>query len=341
MFAAALVCLSSGAKAYYNPVPGYSESSYSVPLPAYGYIGGMDILPTGGNWPDVVYGEGGNLSVVRGGTTSMLRSASGYVAQGFVLGEPVGDRVLFADTSDYTSYNIYEINADGSGEVYRGVVDYVYDAAVNAAGEVFFSVSASYIGPSYIVRFDRTTGQTQRIAEFNGNTGPLTFDGDGNLYYGTAAAFINPDQNIYKITAQQLQNALVNGVTLQQNSLAVAAANIYAPSDLLALPGGSLLFSTNVSGGGGLWKTSGNGASLFATLSDSSLYQTNLAFSEGTIFVNIGGVGPYSAPTGVIVQLVPEPSALFDLAGLGVAGLFGFRRRLTRAPQITARHFSV
>ncbi len=85
-----------------------------------------------------------------------------------------------------------------------------YEAALFGSG-LFVSAATCGIGcGNEIWRVDLAGGPLRLVARVPGSSGPLAFDGQGNLYYGTSPATFPPPPNaskLYRWTATQLEGA--------------------------------------------------------------------------------------------------------------------------------------
>ncbi len=325
--AAFFVMCATQASAYFASSAAFTETSWTFPISPGGFIGGMDATKDSNGAPAVVFSESGSLYTMRTGAPEPLFTAPSPVFSSFVLADTPRQSYIFAESSGGT---VSEIGFDGSFARTIGAVALPYDAAVDASGRLFITSAASYSGPSQIVCVDRDTGQAVTIASFEGPTGPLAIDKGGHLYYGTCASVFGQTggQTIYTISPAQVDAVLSGAPPLTAASLTAAATDIDSPSDLLALPDGRLLFSSSVRSPGRILQVLGSEISVFAELESSSLFLTNLAWLDGSVFVNVVGLyGPNWSPYGVIVQLVPEPATLTSLAFLGASTLLAIGRR--------------
>lgn len=328
--AAFFVMCASQASAYFAPSAAFTETSWTFPISPGGFIGGMDAAKDSDGAPVVAFSESGTLYTMRAGATAVLHEAPSPVFSSFVLADTTHQSYVFAESSSGT---VSEIGFDGSCPRTIGAVSLPYDAAVDASGRLFITSAASYSGPSQIVCLDRDTGQAVTVATVEGPTGPLAIDGEGSIYYGTCASVFGQTggQTIYKLSPGQVDAVLSGAPPLTAVDLTAVANDIDSPSDLLALPDGRLLFSSSVRSPGRIVQIRGPEMSVFAELESSNLFLTNLAWLDGSVFVNVGGVyGQDWSPYGVIVQLVPEPATLTSLAFVGAGSLLALGRRRTR-----------
>lgn len=315
------------ASAYFVPQAALDEISWTFPISPGGFIGGMDVGRSIAGVPVIAFSESGTLYEMRSGARTVLHAASSPVFSSFVAADPMRSRYIHAESS---GGGILETPVNGGASSDLGAVPLAYDAAIDDAGRIFVTRAGSFAGPSQVCEYDPFSQTLNPIAEFPGPTGPLAMDAGGNLYYGTASAQFGQvgGQTIYRISASQVDAVLAGSAPLSPSELAVMAADIDSPSDLLALPDGRLLFSSSVRAPGSIWQVTSSGVSAFAQLESSSLFLTNLAEFEGSVFVNVGGVyGPNWQPYGVIVQLVPEPGSLISLASLTACSLLALACR--------------
>ena len=172
-----------------------SEVSFS------GFVGGFDVAPNG----NFIVLEDQNLYEITPGG-SVVRSLYTFqnpVWGSFVRVDAAAGKVYFGESGGGW---IKSCGLDGSNPTDVAQVPFNYDFALNAAGDAFVvSGSSVYLlgdsGPDEIVRA-------------SGASGPLAFDADGNLYYGTASSIWGQvgGQSIVRWTAAQVAGAVGDGV---------------------------------------------------------------------------------------------------------------------------------
>ena len=146
----------------------------------------------------------------------------------------------------------------------------------------------------------------------------------------TRLRVVKQESDHLQVDPGQVDAVLSGAPPLTTDVLTAAATDIDSPTNLLALPDGRLLFSSSVQSPGRIVQIRGPEMSLFAELENSNLFLTTLAWLDGSVFVNVGGVyGQDWSPYGVIVQLVPEPATLTTLVFLGAGSLLALARRRT------------
>jgi len=311
---------------YFQTYKGFTEKSWTFAISPGGFVGGMDVDTTGGA-PTIVYSESGNLARLEDGQPRVIRTGTTGNASSFVVTGLAGGRLMFAETSDWTNYAVQSIGAAGNGEQPVITLAYAFDATLAPNGRVYVSRAESFSGPTDIVLLDAATGATQTVASFEGSSGPLAFDAEGNLYYGTSTGYTQADQAILRISAQSIQDAISGNRILSAQDATCVISGIYAPYDLVVTPDGQVLYSTTVGSAKGVYQVKGGVQEAIATVTSNACSPTNLAWYDGSVFASISGVyGPEHAAQAAFVQLVPEPGGLLCLSGM-LAGWAGLTRR--------------
>jgi hypothetical protein len=318
---------------------GYGVSVYQNGPDA--YIGGFD-WDSSNNLYYSTGTAGGTFGGLyeRGNATPVFAGNSNYSGPSVVA---TGGYVYFNDGG----YNIYNYNQTTTvtGSM-SAVLDY---ALFNHSGQLY--ITGSGVGYSSNNAIYSTTGSGNTLAatqiEQDGDySGPLVFDGHGNLFYatgdapsGTTGQLAVP--SVYEWSAAQVAAAILSpgtaGLTIDTSTPATDATlwDAYGSIYTSAAGGTSLVFNngqlyltaTNFSGASELLafgvnsdsSSSFNGITTLV-LSDDGLNFTNL----GQLGVNNGGL--YVSEGNQILEVVPEPSSLF-LLGFGLAGLVYFRSR--------------
>ncbi|MBI5431960.1 MAG: hypothetical protein HZA52_03910 [Planctomycetes bacterium] len=161
-----------------TPTPGFSLSAQPSPV-----FGSTSCVLAGG---DVVTFDGSTVErwTSTGNYVSTLALLPGATWASFVTPTVDGSTVFFAESSNH---GVYQARTDGSGWSQLTTLQLAYDAEVGADGSLY--ASAMPFGFGYdtdLVRLETVAPFTwTSIGVIPGASGPLTFDGGGNLYYAT------------------------------------------------------------------------------------------------------------------------------------------------------------
>ncbi len=168
-----------------------------------------------GGFAGLAYSPAGEPIVYEGGEIRLCRSAGPVVLERFeppVFGSFLvvaadGVSLIFGESS---AGNIYRVPLAG-GE--RALVDnlaFAFDLAFDAAGRGYISVLTNN-PENEIVLLDTDPENVNRsiIVNIPGLSGPVAFDPDGNLYYGTVDFSGDPlRQSLHRFTPDQLEAAV-------------------------------------------------------------------------------------------------------------------------------------
>ena len=310
LVAAAVVPASSGQLVV---PPGYTLSEFTLE----GFVGGFDIAPNG----NFIVLQDQNLSEFTpgGSLVRTLYSFPSFVYGSFVRVDPSSGRVYFGESSNGT---IKSVGLDGSNPTDVAVVPFNYDFALNGFGQRFVVA-----GPAiYLLG---STG-ADMILSASGASGPIAFDPDGSLYYGTVSSKFGElgGQSLVRFSASQVASAIGGGYLTVADGETLLA-DIDSPSGFAWDPSG-LYFTSSVQYPGKVMRYAGGTASIFTTADPNAGYSWLTTIrtipSTGAVSVMVGRmVGPAVLTTISTLTPVPEPGSLFALA-LGL-GAFFLRRR--------------
>lgn len=279
-----------------------------------GFVGGFDVAPNG----NFIVFEGQNVYEVTksGSFVQNLYTFEDSVWGSFVRVDAAENRVYFGESGG--GY-IKSVGLDGSDVQDVARVPFNYDFALNPNGDAFVVAGSSVylLGES----------GADEIACASGASGPLAFDSDGNLFYGTASSSFGEagGQSIVEWTASQVAGAVGTGVLTVDDGVTLLD-DIDGPSGF-AMDGSALYYTQSVQYPGRIMCYKNGASSLFATADTDAGYswltsiRTNS--SNGAISVLVG------TPTSTTISTltpVPEPGSLLALA-LGLGGLFVRRRK--------------
>lgn len=215
------------------PPAGYACVDTVLSMPAGAWFGGFDVLPNG----NFVVADGYTVREIAptGEVVQTLYSFPSYVYASFVKYNAGNDRVYFGETS---ANRIASVPASGGEATLLTTLKGNYDLA--------FSDGVPYVvAGSTVYAIDEATGEADAIATAGSVSGPLIFDADGGLIYGTGNPNWPPtlnDQNIYKWTAAQVTGAMGPGV-LTAADAQILAANVDSPSGFAFDGYGRLVFT--------------------------------------------------------------------------------------------------
>lgn len=273
------------------------------------YVSGFDIAPNGnfivlhGDRLDEVAPDGTMTNLYQYSPVEYTSSVYGS----FVKVDSSTGRVYFGET---TKGWIKSIGLDGSNPANLVRAPGNYDLEI-AAGSGFL------VAGSDIYQLNLTNGAVDAIVTGASPwSGPVTVDGNGNLYYGTNGTYSGDSEWILSWTAAQVSSA-VGSTSLSAADGQKLVSSLPGVSGF-AWSGPDLFFTSNVWGSSyKLTRYSGGSATEFAT-GNSWLSVVRVNQSTGAISVNTGITISTLTP-------VPEPASVFALA-VGI-GTFFVRRR--------------
>ncbi len=220
--------------------------------------------------------------------------------------------VYFGESS---TGSIRSINPDGSGLLTLGSVTGVYDLAFSA-GNAFVSANpeTDFAKPprNKVYRFDLGTGVTDAILDTGGDySGPIEFDGAGNLLYGGSAVL--SVQDLHAFSPAEIASAF--GPT---------ELNLAPPTHRLIANGKNVYLA--FAGGTSLWKDdfntltlhnlSGLGSQTVGTTQESL---GNLDYAAGLLFASVTN---FSAGRSSVYQVASIPEGSPQLLLISAMVLF-------------------
>jgi hypothetical protein len=150
----------------------------ALTIPGGAFLGGLALSPEGAL---VTYdSESGEILVHGESPPRVLASFTPPVFGSFLVRR--GDGLLFGESS---GGNIYAVPFSGGGAVLEDNAPFAYDMALDAAGRGFITVLES--GTTRILLGDLDPAMPDRVivSDIPGFSGPITFDAEGGLLYGT------------------------------------------------------------------------------------------------------------------------------------------------------------
>jgi hypothetical protein len=134
-----------------------------------------------------------------------------------------GDAVCFGESMTGTIRSVS--TSDGSSTTLFSLAGN-FDLAFNSTGQIFVSANPAWTGNS-IYYYDGS--ELDLVADAGGYSGPLAFDRNDNLYYGTSGG-----EAVY-YTAQQIADAISSGIP---GSAELTRINVALYAEGLSVPGG-------------------------------------------------------------------------------------------------------
>lgn len=224
------------------PPAGYVCTDTPLEIPTDGWFGGFDFLPNG----NFVISDGYSVrEITRQGTT--VRTLYVFpdpdpstpnvesVFGSFVKYDPINDKIYFGES---TLGTVRSIAAAGGSEELLATLPFNYDLDL-------------WNGVPYVVAGNKiyrlSGGIADHIATATGPSGPLAFDGNGSLIYGTGDYdWSTPnDQSIYRWSAAQVASA-GGGVVLGLNNAVVLATGVNGPGGFALNGLGELLYTDSI-----------------------------------------------------------------------------------------------
>lgn len=166
-------------------------------------IGGIDVS---GEGHPIVYANG-DLEYHGPEGVRVLAGFEPAVYGSFVRLSPDGTHVYFGESSEW---NIYSVPLEGGPPELVDRLQNAFDLEFDDSGRGF--VSALRNNPAneiVLLDGDPTAENEAVITNIPGVSGPIEFDADGNLYYGTAGFSDDPiRQTLHRFTREQLDNGV-------------------------------------------------------------------------------------------------------------------------------------
>jgi len=304
------------------PPAGYVCIDTPIEIPAYGWFGGFDFLPNG----NFVISDGYSLrEITRQGTTvrtlyvfpdpdpstpDVVESVFGS----FVKYDATSDKIYFGESSFGT---IRSIAASGGNAELLATLAFNYD--LDLQNGVPYVVASNKI-------YRLVNGVADHIATVTGPSGPLVFDGNGNLIYGTGDYdWSTPnDQGIYRWSATQVASA-GGGTILGLNDAEVLASGVNGPGGFALNGLGELLYTDSVGWPASVRIMRNGTIETFAETYVPGQYPWTTTLRYNSATGDIAAAVSWAVyengqwlTTSVISTLtpVPEPSSLFALCSL-------------------------
>ncbi len=308
---------------------GYTWVDTPITLPMFSYLGGFDVLPNG----NFVILDGYSVREIdrSGVDVRTIFTYSESVYGSFVKYNPANDKIYFGESKYGT---IRSIAASGGTAGIIANVPFNFDIA-------FYGGNTFVVGGTVTYLVDETNGSLDPIFDSYSEenpiqaSGPLAFDADGNMYYGSGEGGwgVRYGQDIYKFSASEVASA-IGGLTLVPDAAHRIAENIDGPYGFAIDGSGGLFYTTMMANPGELRLLKNGNDTLFSAAismdKDPSYIHYNQA--TGELCVVVIWFDEYWNQTAVVstLQAVPEPSsvaALFTFIGLTSTKLLRCRRK--------------
>ena len=314
LFALLIVCISASAFAASLYAPGLNCTDIQVT--SGGFISGFDILPNG----NYLINDGYTISeIVRDGSGKrMLYSYAAPVYGSFVRYNSADGKVYFGESSTGDVYSFTYSNPSDLG-VFANVpnnfdMDFYNGIPYVVAADAFWQYS-------YIYKLDGSG--TDAIVKAAGPTGPVAFDGTGNMFY-IPATYDGPT-NILEWSAAQVAGAVGSSCLVESDAQALVGIESGYASTFDS--DGGLLFSNNGLATSEIQVYKNGAVSKFAGFAEPGGKNGYISVIRSNPVTNavcaITSWRDESGASRVVISslAVPEPSSILALCSLiGLAG---------------------
>ncbi|NQT83087.1 hypothetical protein HQ563_08690 [bacterium] len=260
--------------------------SWETEVAGSAWSGGFDLLPDG----RLIVSDNVDVFVLdaEGIRTVAAHFETPGLFGSFVKVAPDGQTVYVGESSVGT-ISSFDINAAGVQPIGPGTesvvaqVELNYDLEFDHRGRAF--VSAGTPGtwqPDRLLLLDPETGGTDLVATVQGNSGPLAFDEEGNLFYSTSTSYPpEPVESVIFFPPDKIDGAIV-GDPLTDSDAETYVSGIYGFTDMV-FDGDGDLFGVTSSGQIVEIAEEGGGVSSrrFASVSPDALGATVVRFLPG------------------------------------------------------------
>ena len=225
----------SEAQGEFSPPPGYTSSHVDLSVSV--WFGGFDYLPDG----RLIVSDSEDVFILNdeAATTPVAHFETPGVFGSFVKVAADGQTVFVGESSlgTISRFLIKAGNIQSIGPGTDSVVAEVpmaYDMEFGSEGKAFLSapVPDALIPTNGLYLIDTESGETDLIAYAGMYSGPLAFDGEGNLVYCTATAYPpEPVESLLVFQRDQINLGIGEAVLLESDAQPLAS-NIYGFSDM-------------------------------------------------------------------------------------------------------------
>lgn len=315
----ALACTTSNAAALY--APGLNTIDLQISVPSGGFVSGFDVLP-GGNY---LINDGRTIREISpsGGPDRVLYTSAAAVYGSFARYNPSDGKVYFGESSNGSIRAFSYSNPDDVAPVTTLANNFDMDFR---GGQPYVVASNGSWTQSQIYLVGGSTNDL--IATCGGPSGPVAFDGAGNLIYIPASYDVTTQ--ILEWSSAQIAGAI--GPTSLAGTDAAALATVEAGYGSAFNSAGGLMFTNNTLGAIQTYKD--GAVSTFATFVEPggkfpfiSLARENPATGAISALVSWSDAN-WVSHTVISSMAIPEPSSLLALCSLiGLAGSAKLLRR--------------
>lgn len=219
----------SAAEPFFAGGPGYS----SLPL--------LTQEGDPGSWTSgiqsVAFGDDGTIYFFAENRYILKRQSDGSIEELYDFGDSVfgsfvrlwGDTVYFGESSAGT---VKSIPATGGIASELFALENIYDCAFNSQSRLFFSANPEW-AENRIYAWWPELENPRLLADVEGNSGPLAFDGDDNLYYGLSTTYPPGPEDIVYFNAAAVADAISSEISLTADDWTVFAAGADASGSLV------------------------------------------------------------------------------------------------------------
>lgn len=190
------------------PVEGFvADEVLSLPLGA--FVGGLEHAPDGSL---ILYDSGsGEVRRLAEAGVVILARFDPPVFGSFLTLDPDGQAVWFGESSEH---RIYRLPLAGSAGALPAPVDRVtfnFDLALDGGGRGLISAPGSAGNGLFLLDRDPQSPDLELITGLGAASGPLAFDSEGNLYYGTYDPAGTVGESILRFPRDLIDNAIAGG----------------------------------------------------------------------------------------------------------------------------------
>lgn len=251
-----------------------------------------------------------------GAFTTVIQSATGNFAGGSVIA--VGSSIYFNDSTFSNQQNIYQYSLGTGTTTTTMATNY----SLGSDGDNLYTSGGDGSGTRLTYFLNGLTGGTIDLGGVNSASGPLTFDGSGNLFYAPGYG----DLSIYRWDAAEVSAAISgNGSPSLSASghlwidYSVAFGSSGGATSMVTDAAGNLIVTlTNFTDPSALVKFSADGSGSYETILTSFDRLGEVRMHDGQLYLADGNS---------VVTIIPEPSSLLLCMAACGAGFMVRRRR--------------
>lgn len=296
---------------------GYSASNYYSHSNASDALYSFDWASDGGLYYATATSMGnfGGLYRNSGGSTNTIANGNSNFAGASVVS--VGSSIYYND-STFTDYTIYRYNTGNGATSSLNTANYTLGTD---GTNLLTTGSANWTITDITLFSNGDFGPSVNLGGVAGSSGPLAFDGSGNLYYAPGYG----DKSIYRWSALEVAAAISSGGVNALEATGHQFAS-YASDPLFNDVSGATSMVVDANGVLYATLTDFMNPSFLVKFDSTGSYEAIAKSDErlGELRVHNGNM--YMSATNQIFQIVPEPSS-FLLSVLACVSFTGVRRR--------------